>query len=116
MMVTTWEQITDIAEALGWSVAGCDSKSGKDFDFQQYTPAGEDFFLVACGKTPEEVAADVMEYARDFDRDEHVRSVMDVCGAPDLETLVRDAHGIETMLQELANALYYDWGQDAEEG
>ena len=116
MMVSTWEQMTDIAEALGWSVDSRESKFGKDFEFQQYTPAGEDFSFTACGKTPEEVAADVMEYARDFDRDEHVRSVMDMRGAPDLETLVGDAHEIETMVQELANALYYDWDQDAEEG
>ena len=115
MMVTTWEQMTDIAEALGWSVDSCENKFGKDFGFQRYTPAGEDFFFTAYGKTPEEVAADVMKYARDFDRDEHVRSVMDMRDAPDLETLVGDAHEIETMVQELANALYYDWGQDAEE-
>ena len=115
-MVTTWEQMTDIAEALGWSVDSRESKFGKSLGFQRYTPAGEDFFFTACGKTPEEVAADVMEYARDFDRDEHVRFVMDMRDAPDLETLVGDAFEIETMVQELVNALYYDWDQDAEDG
>ena len=115
-MVTTWEQITDTAEALGWVVDIRKSGSGENVEFEQYTPAGEDFSFVACGETPEEVAADAMEYARDFDRDEHVRFVMDMRGAPDLETLVGDAHEIETMVQELANALYYDWDQDAEEG
>ena len=117
-MVVTWEQMIDTAEALGWSVDIRKNGSGEyvDCEFRQYTPAGEDFSFTAYGKTPESVAADALEYARGFDRDEHVRSVMDMRGAPDLETLVGDAHEIEIMVQELANALYYDWDQDAEEG
>lgn len=114
-MVVTWGQMTDIAEDLGWRVDICKNRSGENVEFQHYTPAGEDFSFTAYGNTPEAVAADALEYARGFDRDEHVRSVMDMRGAPDLETLVGDAHEIEIMVQELANALYYDWGQDAEE-
>lgn len=114
-MVVTWKQMTDIAETLGWSIDIRKNGSEKNVEFQQYTPAGEDFSFTAYGKTPEAVAADALEYARGFDRDEHVRSVMDMRGAPDLETLVGDAHEIEIMVQELANALYYDWDQDAEE-
>lgn len=114
-MVKTWEQITDTAEALGWNVNVYKNGSGKDINFAQYTPAGEDFDFTASGETPEDLAADAMEYARDFVRDEHVRSVMDMSGAPDLETLVKDAYEIERMVQELANALYYGWVTENEE-
>lgn len=114
-MVKTWEQIIDTANALGWNVSVYECDSNKDIMFGRYTPAGEDFNFTASGETPEELAADAMEYARDFDRDEHVRSVMDMNGAPDLETLVKDAYEIERMVQELANALYYGWVSEDEE-
>ena len=114
-MVQTWEQITDTAEALGWSVEMVWIKEDRYVEFRQYTPAGEDYCCTALGSTPEELAADAMECARNFDRDEHVRSVMDMSGAPDIETLVKDSYEIEIMVQELANALYYGWVSENEE-
>ena len=42
--MTTTEQITNVATALGWSVETDASRPGfTEFEFRQYTPAGQDF-------------------------------------------------------------------------
>ena len=105
-MVQTWDEVKRVANTWGWRmyVAG-DSEDQIDIEFSRYSTAGEDFWFSASGHTPQELANDVMEYCRNFSPEEHVRSVMDMPGAPDLRELLDDAEEIETSLEALAYAL-----------
>lgn len=106
-MVETYQQLLDVADSMGWTVYdGSDvDRDQIEFEFGQYSPAGEDFNFYVCGFSVRGVVENIVEYAREFDVDEHVRSVMDMCGAPRLSVLVDDAREIADMIQELADAL-----------
>lgn len=105
-MVQTWDEVKLVANEWGWRMYVAGEVDGEmSIDFSQYSNAGEDFWFSASGHTPQELANDVMEYARDFSLDEHVRSVMDMRGAPGLRELLDDAEEIETNLEALADAL-----------
>lgn len=97
------EKIIKKIEELEWSAAEGDDGS---LELEKYSPAGEDFVFEVKG---EDVTAEVREYADDFDTDEHIEMwVMarhNVSGVPDIKTLVQDADDIQTMLNELADAL-----------
>lgn len=105
-MVQTWDEVKLVANEWDWRMYVAGEVDGEmSIDFSQYSNAGEDFWFSASGHTPQELANDVMEYARDFSPDEHVRSVMDMRGAPGLRELLDDAEEIETSLEALAHAL-----------
>lgn len=97
------EKVIKKIEELEWAVTEGDDGS---LELEKYSPAGEDFIFEVKG---EDVAAEVREYADDFDTDEHIEMwVMarhNVSGVPDIKTLVQDADDIQTMLNELADAL-----------
>ena len=106
-MVQTYAQLQDVAESLGWAINDisdcCTSNLG--IECCQYSPAGEDFFFTAQADNIRDIVCEIIEYARDFDPDEHVRDVMNMSGAPRLRILVEDAEAIAAMISELADAL-----------
>ena len=106
-MVQTYAQLEDVAKSLGWAINDisdcCTSNLG--IECCQYSPAGEDFFFTAQADNIRDIVCEIVEYARDFDPDEHVRDVMNMRGAPRLRILVEDAEAIAAMISELADAL-----------
>ena len=101
----------DIIEAQDWSISECDyANGGKGFEFEKYSPAGEDFIFSVEANNPRELVEGIKEYAADFSPDEHIEMwVIARCngstGIPSIRELVEDADAIDKMLQELAAAL-----------
>ena len=105
-MVQTWDEVKLVANEWDWRMYFAWEVDGEvEVDFSQYSTAGENFWFSASGHTPQELANNVMEYCCAFSPDEHVRSVMDMRGAPGLRELLDDAEEIETSLEALAHAL-----------
>lgn len=98
----TVEEIIERAERLGWNV----TRDEDGIEFNQGSPAGEDFVFYAYGTDASTLALDVQRAYMDFDCDDHVKSMMGANGAPDLETLVEDSKDIERMLMQLSDAIY----------
>lgn len=108
------DDLLDKAEELGW----CVRESDTEWEFSQYSPAGEDFSFCVCTRdvnSPEDLAREIRSYANDFDAEEHTKMWVEaqghVSGVPDIKTLVKDADDIELMLNKLASAM-----EDALEG
>ena len=104
------ERLVEAAEELEWTCTVGryeykDGSSSQYIEFQQYSPAGEDFSFIAHGERAKEIARDVFEYAEDFDLTEHVKLNIGGRGAPDAYTLAVDAQEIQTMLDTLAERL-----------
>ena len=114
-MIQTYAQLEDVAESLGWAVNDisdcCTSKLG--IECCQYSPAGEDFYFTAQADNIRDIVHEIVEYARCFDPDEHVRGVMDMRGAPGLRGLIEDAYAIADMISELADAII-DYEEDSD--
>ena len=92
------------AEELGWKV----NIDENCWEFQKYSPAGEDFWLSISG---EDVVDEVLEYYEEFDTEDHVMGLMEAKkngfqGVPSLKELVEDADAIEKMIEELYDALH----------
>ena len=99
-------RIMKAAEKLDWNA----HRDQEGIEFSQYSPAGEDFFFFAHGKTARGIIHSVLEYSRDFDPDEHIAMWIEakrngVSGVPSARTLVHDAEAIAEMLEALADAL-----------
>lgn len=96
--------LRDTAEELGWRVYIDETC----WEFERYSPAGEDFVLsIPCG----DVVKEVLDYYEGFDTEDHVMMHMEakkrgMVGVPSLKELVRDADEIEEMLEELYDALH----------
>lgn len=112
------DALVDKAEELGWRVY-IDEEC---WEFQKYSPAGEDFWISING---EDGVDDLLEYYEGFDTEEHVMMHMEAkkngfAGVPSLKELVEDADAIEDMIEELYDALheveerYYD--EEGEDG
>lgn len=92
-----------VIEDLGWVVR----EYGDSYDICQYSPAGEDFSFSISKK---HVAQEIIEYAENFDPDEHaadwIESMRTVRGVPQsVRALIDDADAIKEMLDELARAI-----------
>lgn len=95
----------DVLELHDWSVSSY-TEDGR-VELEKYSPAGEDFIMCV---NVENFPQAVMEYAEDFDIDEHIAMWIEakrngVGGVPETRELVHDAEDIDKMLQELAIAL-----------
>jgi hypothetical protein len=93
----------DVFERLGWTI----HDYGDEYDIAKPSPAGEDFSFTTF---PENPVAEVIEYANDFDVDDHIAMWIEakragVSGVPSARELVEDAEAIKAMLKELADAL-----------
>lgn len=106
-MVQTWNEVFQVAHSLGWHITYEMPDMGNlyEVDFSVYSPAGEDFNFDVSVDDPAALARKVRDYWWNFDADEHVKSVMDMRGAPGLRELIDDADAIEEMLHELSDAL-----------
>lgn len=115
-------EMISVAEGLGWSVSGYRTvemgiHTCNTYEFQQHTPAGEDFCFTVdipvddFGEPfdDDDLWLAVRRYARDFDINEHVKGRLEnqdsTSGVPDATTLVEDAHDIVRMINELADAM-----------
>lgn len=96
------EEIIARAEQLGWSA----ERESEGIEFNQSSPAGEDFFFYAYGEDASTLADNIQGAYMNFDCDDHVKHIMLATGAPSIETLVEDAKCIERMLMELSDAIY----------
>lgn len=99
-------KIIEIAEKLEWTV----NVTNDYIEFSQYSPAGEDFSFIVNTVTPKEIVEQVVEYADDFDIDEHIEMWIEakrngVSGVPSTQELVYDAEEISKMLNTLAEKL-----------
>lgn len=91
--------ITDICEKFGWSVT---EESDNCLYISKYSRAGEDF---GFSVSKEDAIKEIIQYADDFDVDEHVKMWIDGPGAPtSIRALLEDAEDIEQDLDELADA------------
>lgn len=100
------KRIFDKLEELDWSVSIYDVTS---WEFEKYSPAGEDFIFTVTAEKTEDLWREVQRYAIDFDQDEHiemwVKARNSTSGVPGIRVLVEDAAEIQKMLDELADAL-----------
>lgn len=111
----TKAKIENVAESLGWGVSWQTEeypkgKTEKLVEFRQYSPAGEDFSFYVFYDALTDLAHELYTCWQDFDVDEHVKMWLDakqngVGGVPDVVTLVEDAKEIESMLEELYDAV-----------
>ena len=97
------EKIIDIAEELDWRV----SVESNCFEFEKYSPAGEDFIFSIIATSLRKFQENLKEFHETFDREDHVFELLEAkrrgfAGVPDLDTLVEDSKDIENMLKELA--------------
>lgn len=98
------DALISAAEALDWTV----HKDEHGWELEKYSPAGEDFlFYIPIGT--EAIPSFVYDYAQNFDKDEHVRMLLNAkdngfAGVPSARELVDDADAIAEMLMELADA------------
>lgn len=98
------DALVDKAEELGWKV----SIDEQGWEFQKHSPAGEDFWISLYG---EDVVNDLLEYYEEFDTEDHAMGLMEAKrngfrGVPSLKELVEDADAIDSMIEELYDALH----------
>ena len=98
------EMLVRKAEELDWSVSVGDGY----WEFCKVSPAGEDF---GFGITGEDVVDELLEYYEEFDTEDHVMDLMEakkngLSGVPSLKELVEDADAIDSMIEDLYDALH----------
>lgn len=103
--MTLQEIYVRVAEGLGWKVSVDDED--KTWEFEKWSPAGEDVIVSAYSGS---VAEDVMVYYKNFDPEEHITDLLiakrnGFTGVPGVKTLVDDADEVVDMLCELAYGL-----------
>ena len=90
------------AADLDWSV----SIEDKCWEFEKYSPAGEDFCFAIHGP---DVIDGLQKYYDSFDPEEHITDLLiakrnGFAGVPDVKTLCDDADAIDNMIYELLQA------------
>ena len=107
--MTAIEQITAIAEQLGWQVkTDTDKPNIVVFDFQQYTPHGQDFsFSVEMkGNDTDSLLQEIEEYYEGFDLDYEACLWIGKNGAPyRIKDIVNDMEQAEAMIEKLYETL-----------
>ena len=115
MAKLTKAKIENVAESLGWGVSWQTEeypkgKTEKLVEFSKDSPAGEDFSFYVFYDALSDLRRELYTYWQYFDVEEHVEMWMDAkrngaAGVPDVVTLVEDAKEIESMLEELYDAV-----------
>lgn len=94
----------DAIENAGWMIL--DNEDDVGVELEQYSPAGEDFVFYS---DLDDFPDSAIQYARDFDVDEHVVDKIEVRGQggcpSSIQELLDDAVAIQKMLNDLADAL-----------
>jgi len=107
MNMRTADKIIKAAESLDWSVT---YESG-EFDFQKYSPAGQDFNMSITGNTLDELKENLYEWYRSYDCSEEAYLWLDKSGhgtngAPyNMKDLYDDMQACEDMVKELAEKI-----------
>ena len=101
-----YEKVVESVENLGWTIYR-DEELSECWEFEKFSPAGEDFCFTVYAKNLVELKAELQSYYEDFDREDHVFELLEAKrngfrGVPDLDTLVQDSQDIEDMLEALA--------------
>ena len=105
-MASWYDKVVDVCEVLDWSVS-TPKENDPYWEFEKFSPAGEDFYFTVYAKNLVELKAELQSYYDYFDREDHVFELLAAkrngfSGVPDLDTLVQDSQDIEDMLEELA--------------
>lgn len=105
-MASWYDKVVDVCEALDWKVS-TPKENDSYWEFEKYSPAGEDFCFSIQAKNLMELKGELQYYYEEFDREDHVFELLEAKrngfrGVPDLDTLVQDSQDIEDMLEELA--------------
>lgn len=98
------DEVRKIAEELDWNITEYDDNT---IEFQQYSPAGEDFSFTVNAENAEQ---GIYQYYDDFDVDDHIEMWIEakkngVGGVPSIRKLVEDAEAICNMLEKFAGAV-----------
>ena len=111
----TKDKAFEIAVEHGWRIIdlsehGYDVPDGvKQYEFFQYSPAGEDFSFLIEVTDDSEIPEKVREVVNNFDVNDHVKMWIEaqghMSGVPDAVTLVHDAEEIKNMLVSLYYAM-----------
>ena len=116
----TVKRITDAAENLGWRVNYIPGKrwgerwESDGFEFEEYSPMGEDFIFTANGNDAAEIAADVCEFFANFDPGRRALENLNgldpkrnygYIGANLVRDFADDAEKIDDMIGDLRDAL-----------
>lgn len=101
------DKVRKIAEELDWNITEYDDGT---VEFQQYSPAGEDFSFTVNAENAEQ---EIYQYYDDFDVDDHIEMWVEakkngVGGVPSIRRLVEDAEAICDMLEKFAGAVMSD--------
>ena len=104
------ERIVLAAEDKGWSVNLDEGNGEKRAEFEQHTPAGEDFSFSVYYENAASLVKAVRDYASGFDKEQHITDWLiakrnGVTGIPYFKTLVEDADEIWWMLLRLSATL-----------
>lgn len=98
----TINKVIKICTAEGWGVFEGD----QDLEISQYSPAGEDF---SFSVSKDNLIYNIIEYACNFDPDEHAEMWIEGRGTRGIPSSVRvlidDADAIAEMLESLADKL-----------
>ena len=105
-MASWYNKVVDVCEVLDWSVS-TPKENDPYWEFEKYSPAGEDFCFSIIAKNLAELKGELQYYYENFDREDHVYELLEAKrngfrDVPDLDTLVEDSQAIEDMLEELA--------------
>ena len=105
-MASWYDKVIEVCEALDWRVSA-PKENDTCWEFEKYSPAGEDFCFSIIAKNLVELKGELQYYYEYFDREDHVYELLEAKrngfrGVPDLDTLVQDSQDIEDMLEELA--------------
>lgn len=96
-------------EKNGWCVYDANFSDGIGWELSKYSPAGEDFSFAIQHNNKKEIAIkEIIDYAENFDEDDHARlwAFAENVGQPStLKELINDAESIHNMLIELANII-----------
>jgi len=100
----------EIIEDLGWRIIGIDSQDGTPYlEIENWSPAGEDLCETIWIKDGQTLAEAAREWAKSFDKDDHVELYAGMRGERGVPGTVRelvdDADAIQAMFNELADAL-----------
>lgn len=97
------KEIKNIIENLGWDIY----EDKYDIDIRKFSPLGEDFGFSINNSA--NMVEDIIEYAEDFDEEEHYTPLIEMKGTHGIPNSIRDllndAHDIKLMLLELATEL-----------
>lgn len=100
------ENMIEVAEDLGWRLY----RNGDEFDFEKYSPEGQDFHFIMTTTTLREAIDDISERCDNFDCSEETYLWLDSTGhgkngAPyDMKDLYEDMESCLNMLKELRDA------------